>query len=319
MRLLALPVTILTLAGAASATVLWRGDYDTGNLSQWTGYQGILSRLTLVQSPVRQGGTALRVELHQGDVSNSGTRNEMFLSSAQFNEVEGNDKWYAWSTLFPADYPSNNTWQVFTQWHHSGLTASPPVEFDVVGEEIQLAHNGSTILWRTPLVRALWHDFVVHIYWSSSNGYIDLYYDGTKVLDHQSTQTLYSGQYAYLKQGLYRDASISNVAVLYHDGMVMGTTLADVAPQLVTPPPPPPVPPPDGGADFPDAGTTPTPTPDAGPPPVGVTTPSSDGGIPVQSAAVGPLLPSNGCSHTGSSFTFLGLAAIALAFRRRHR
>jgi hypothetical protein len=259
-------------------------------------------------------------------VTNSGTRNEVFLSSSQFNEVEGNDRWYAWSSLFPSDYPSNNTWQVFTQWHQSGLTGSPPVEFDVIGEQIQVAHNGDQVLWRTPLVRGVWHDFVVHIYWSSSNGYLELYYDGTKVLNHLAVQTVPPGQYTYLKQGLYRNASISDVAVVYHDGMVIGTTLADVAPQLVTPPPPPPAPVPDGGADFPDAGTTPppdggtTPAPDAGTSPGDATAPS-DGGIVVKASAVGDPSgwPSGGCSHTGGSLPFLGLAALAFAFRRFRR
>jgi MYXO-CTERM domain-containing protein len=101
--------------------------------------------------------------------------------------------------------------------------------------------------------------------------------------------------------------------------MVMGTTLADVAPQLVTPPPPPPAPVPDGGADFPDAGTTPV--PDAGTPPGDPTSgggAASDGGIIVQGTGiVSPLLPSNGCTHTGSSLGFLALAAAALFLRRR--
>jgi hypothetical protein len=230
MRLLALPVTILTLAGAASATVLWRGDYETGNLSQWTGYQGIQSRFSFVQSPVRQGGTALRVELHQGDVAFGGTRNE--VSNEGRPEVEGNDRWYAWSTLFPADFPAPQTWQVFTQWHHSGCCGSPPLEFSVLGETIRVTHQGEQIFWSTPLVRGAWHDFVIHVYFSSSAGYIELWYDGHRALDKTAVQTLNPGETDYLKQGLYRDASISPVGVVYHDGMIEGTSLADVAPQL---------------------------------------------------------------------------------------
>ena len=286
MRLLALPVLVVAVASSASANVLWRGDYETGDLSQWAGVEG------------------LRTELHQGDFANSGTRNEVENSSAQYNEVEGNDKWYAWSTMFASDFPAPNTWQVFTQWHHSGLTGSPPLEFDVLGETIQLAHNGATILWRTPLVRGVWHDFVVHVFWSSTNGYVDLYYDGTKVLDHQATPTLNSGQYTYLKQGLYRDASIADVGVVYHDGMVMGTTLADVAPALANPPP------------APDAGTPELPAPDAGTnSPV---TPSPDAGVSLKSSSV-YMLP-GGCSHISpGSVAVLGLFAGALLVLRRRR
>ncbi len=299
MRLLALSLCLLS--GSASAKVIWRGDFETGDLSQWTGMNGLVSRLTVVTDPVRQGRYALRTELRQGDVNSSGTRNELTLAAPQFQEVEGNDKWYAWSTLFPADYPSNNTWQVFTQWHDSGCCGSPPVEFDVLGERIQLAHNGGTVLWSTPLVRNQWHDFVVHVYWSSTAGYVDLYYDGSKVLDHQATQTLYPGEYTYLKQGLYRNATITQVGVVYHDGMVMGTSLADVAPQLANPPPPPA-----------DGGTPIDPVVDAGPPA------PPDAGIPVQAGSF--LLTGGGCSHASrETFAVLGVLVAGLIALRRRR
>ena len=302
MRLLALPVLALAFSTAASADVLWRGDYETGDLSQWAHIDGRPDRLTVVQSPVRQGKYALRVELHQGDFSSSGTRNEVENSSSQWNEVEGNDKWYAWSTMFPSDFPAPNTWQVFTQWHHSGCCGSPPVEFDVYGETIQLAHKGSTILWNTPLVRGVWHDFVVHVHWSSTSGFVDLYYDGTKVLDHMPVQTLNPGEYTYMKQGLYRDASISPVAVVYHDGMVMGTSLADVAPALAAPQPPPA--PPGGGTDLPDGGTSVDPT---------------DGGIAVKGSSMDQI-PSGGCAHgSGNALCVIGVLAGALFVLRRRR
>lgn len=312
MRLLTLPALLLALSTAASASVLWRGDYDTGDLSQWKSVDGLTSRLSVVTSPARQGQYALRVELHQGDVSSSGTRNEVVLSSGQYNEVEGNDRWYAWSTLFPTDFPAPDTWQVFTQWHQSGCCGSPPVEFSVRGESIQLVHDGGgNILWNAPLVRGVWHDFAVHVRWSSTNGFVELYYDGKKVLEPTAVQTLYSGEYAYLKQGLYRDASISPVGVVYHDGMVIGTSLADVAPQLVAPPPPPPAP-------VPDAGTPDIPLPVPDPAPAPVTT-APDAGTPVQASGV-IALPSGGCAQgSASPLAVLGLVVAGFALRRRRR
>ena len=308
MRLLALPALLLCLSSAASASILWRGDYETGDVTQWTSVDGIASRLTVVPSPTRQGKYALRVELHQGDVSSSGTRNELVLSASQLTEVEGNDRWYAWSTLFPSDFPAPATWQVFTQWHHSGCCGSPPVEFDVLGETIQLAHDGSTILWSTPLVRNAWHDFVLHVYWSATGGYVELYYDGKKVLDRTSVQTLYPGEYAYMKQGLYRNASISPVGVVFHDGMTMGTSLADVAPQLAAPPPPPPP------APVPDAGTSDSPASDAGTPPA----PDPTGPAVSVQASTPVVLPGGGCAQ-GSSGPLAALGLLALVLLRPGR
>ena len=104
------------------------------------------------------------------------------------------------------------------------------------------------VLWSTPLVRGVWHDFVFHVIWSSNPdlGLVELWYDGTKVIEAKAWQTLYPGETNYLKQGLYRDSAIQPTAVVYHDGMTIGTTLADVAPQLVAAPPAP-----DGGTGTP--------------------------------------------------------------------
>ena len=41
MRLLALSVLAFAFSTAASANVLWRGDYETGDLSQWAGVEGL--------------------------------------------------------------------------------------------------------------------------------------------------------------------------------------------------------------------------------------------------------------------------------------
>ncbi len=348
MRKLACLTVVLCVSSAASASVLWRGDYESGDISQWSGYEGLPSRFSLVQSPVRQGKYALRVELHQGDVVFSGTRNEVSNEGAP--EVEGNDRWYSWSTMFPAGFPAPQTWQVFTQWHHSGCCGSPPLEFDVLGETIQISHQGDTILWNTPLVRGVWHDFVIHVYFSPTAGFIEFWYDGVQALRKTAVQTLNPGESAYLKQGLYRDASIAPAAVIFHDGMTIGTTLADVAPQLVVPAVPPPAPadagvPDAGAAGAPDAGspavdaggaavdagapTAPGDPQDAGviaalPTDAGAAANDADAGTAPDPAATVPVFTSSlsgsGCSTTGAGvFALLGLLALALPRRRARR
>jgi hypothetical protein len=297
LRRLAAAAALCLLSFQARASVVWRGDFETDDLSQWSSVDGLASRLTVVPSPVRQGSYALRVEVRSGDFASNGNRNELVRDVP---ETEGMDRYYAWSTMFDASYPIASTWQVFTQWHHSGCCGSPPLEFDVDGQNLSLSRNPppvsggtTTSLWSTPLVRGVWHDFVLHVIWSSNPdlGFIELWYDGNKAIDRKAVQTLFPGMVNYLKQGLYRDSSITAVGVVYHDGMTVGTTLGDVAPQLVPPPPPPP------DAGTPDAGTPdsgPAPQPDSGPPPV------LRSGIPAQ-----------GCSSAGPAGGLL-IAAFAL-------
>ena len=226
---------VLCVAPVARATVIWSGDYSTGDTTQWSETEGLASRITVQQATVRPGARyASRVELRNGDYANGGCRNELVRGEPI---TEGSDHYYGWSTQFDSSYPSNNTWQVFTQWHHSGLDGSPPVEMDVQGENISLTVHGDHILWYAPLVRGVWHDFVVHVVWSAdpSVGYVELWYDGRKAMERNYQQTLYPGQYAYMKQGLYRDASIQQTAVVFHTGTVIGTTLGWGGDQRVRP------------------------------------------------------------------------------------
>lgn len=218
-----------TGSGSGSG-VVWRGDFETGDRTQWSGTQMVSSdRLQVVSSPARQGGYAIKVTVKQGDnpISASGNRNELVKMT---NEKEGDEYFYRWSTMWASDYPSAATWQLFTQWHHSGDSGSPPVEFYVNGETIYLRVQGSTVVWSTKLVRGQWQDFIFHVKWSanSSVGFVELYYNGQLVLPKRYVATMYSGQTNYLKVGLYRNSTIAPTGVVYHDGWVQGRSLTDV-------------------------------------------------------------------------------------------
>ncbi|MCY1076288.1 heparin lyase I family protein [Archangium lansingense] len=217
-------------SGGTGSGVVWRGDFETGDRSQWSSTQMVSAdRLQVVPSPVRQGSYAIKVTVRQGDnpISASGNRNELVKMT---NEKEGDEYYYRWSTMFASDYPSAKTWQLFTQWHHSGNNGSPPVEFYVNGETIYLRVNGSTVVWSTPLVRGQWQDFIFHVKWSSnaSVGFVELYRNGQLVLPKRNAATLYAGQSNYLKVGLYRNSTIAPVGVVYHDGWIQGRSLQDV-------------------------------------------------------------------------------------------
>jgi hypothetical protein len=218
-------------AGTSASGIVWRGDFEPGNISQWTRAQQVSAdRLQIVTSPVRQGRYALKATVRQGDdpINSSGNRNELVYMS---REPVGSEFYYRWGTRFAADFPSARTWQLFTQWHHEGSGGSPPVEFYVYGEEIRLNIGGSpgTIVWRTPLVRDRWNDFVFHVKWSADPkvGFVELYYQGQLVLPRRHIATMFPGQLNYLKVGLYRNETVQPTGVVYHDGWVQARTLED--------------------------------------------------------------------------------------------
>ncbi|ADO74812.1 heparin lyase I family protein [Stigmatella aurantiaca] len=255
MKRFLLLITALLMPTLASATTLWKGDFEPGNTSQWSSSQSVASdRLQVVTDTVREGRYALKVTVKKGDnpISASGNRNELLYLS---RETPNTEYFYKWSTLFPKGYPSVDKWQVFAQWHQDGCCGSPPLEFYVVGEEMRLRVGGSSgrVVWKAPLKREQWHDFVMRVKWSSDAkvGFVELYKDGKLVLPKTMAATQFGKEKNYLKLGLYRDASVSPTATLYHDGFVMASTLADVMP-----PPPAPVPVP-----VPEEQPAPAPTP----------------------------------------------------------
>jgi uncharacterized protein (TIGR03382 family) len=222
------------LPALASADVKWRGDFETGNTSQWTRAQSVAnSRLQVVSDVVREGRYALKATVRQGDdpIGASGNRNELLYIS---QEKAGSTWFYKWSTLFPRNYPSADTWQVFAQWHQEGCCGSPPLEFFVRGEQMNLRVGGADgdVVWQAPLDRGEWHDFVLQVKWSSNprTGFVKLWHNGTLALPKTYGATQYGKEMNYLKLGLYRDDSIRPEASVYHDGFTMAEALEDVMP-----------------------------------------------------------------------------------------
>jgi hypothetical protein len=125
--------------------------------------------LEVVEAPVFSGRYTLRATVHQGDdpIRASGNRSELVYRGP---EREGADYFYRWQVMFAPDFPSERTWQLFTQWNHLGDRGSPPVEFYVYGEEMRLRLGAQTIVWRQPLVRGVWHDSIFRVRWSSDPG-----------------------------------------------------------------------------------------------------------------------------------------------------
>ena len=218
-------------------TELLRADYETGDLSQWGAFQRVAAdRIQVVASPVRQGKYAARFEVRNGDNPiGYGDRAEVQRGTG---ESEGEQRWYAWSTMLASDFPRTNAWQVISQWH-ANADGSPPLAFFAEGDSIVLqAHRfsgpGAEIdikdIWTGPMRRGQWQDIQLHVKWSGSDsvGFVELWIDGVQQRFDDGTtkrfiRTLTPGVGAYFKQGLYRQSGIAGTGVVYHDGFRMST------------------------------------------------------------------------------------------------
>ncbi|AEI62722.1 polysaccharide lyase [Corallococcus macrosporus] len=334
-QLLRLAALVSLIPAFASADVVWKGDFETGNTSQWTRSQSVSnSRLQVVTDVVREGRYALKATVRQGDdpIGASGNRNELLYISQE----QADSTWYyKWSTLFPADYPLDDGWQVFAQWHQMGCCGSPPVEFYVRGEEMHLRVGGvkGQVLWTAPLNRGDWHDFVLQVKWSSDakKGFVQLWHNDEVVVPKTFIATQFGKELNYLKLGLYRDDAIRPEASVYHDGFTMASTL-----EAVMPPPPAPEP-----APVPEPTPEPEPTlpapeevpseelPDAPIVQTPDTRPQSRWGITSPEDLLNPEDPmsagAQGCNASGggtagvSLTAAMGLLCFAALFARRRK
>jgi hypothetical protein len=227
------------------STVAWRGDFETGTLTQWdNGVQAKdASRVAVVSAPLRQGKYAARFEVRPGDnnVAGSGTgeRAEVLAKASTTDGVEGHESYWAWSTYFPSTFDAPmGGWNAFTQFHHTGPTGQANMMFAVadmksltlrvMGGDPNAPARKDFVL--APLQKGAWYDLVLHVKWSASasTGFVEAWINGNRVVPKTFTPTLYSGMSAYAKQGYYRSA-YSNTTVVYQDGMRRGSSYEEVA------------------------------------------------------------------------------------------
>ncbi|HEX5763373.1 MAG TPA: polysaccharide lyase [Solirubrobacterales bacterium] len=215
----------------AATSPLWRGDYETGDLSQWELVQRVGSdRISITSDPVRQGNYAARYEVRPGDnIGDTSTRAEV---GTWLEEREGEERYYRWYTYFTPSFPTNypDEFVTFTQWRADDESASYG-SFMVWGDRIELRRDGTR--WSAPLTTGVWHKFVYHVKWSPDPnvGFIELWYDDQLVMPRVHVQTMGGSPGNavgnYVKQGLYKSDEIPT-SVLYHDGFVSGSSFAEV-------------------------------------------------------------------------------------------
>jgi len=246
----------------ASAAVLFSGDFETGEMSQWDSQQqGADLDGILAQSEIRmQGAFGGMFTVEPGDhfpaKQTGGDRAEVGKHTILFRE--GDVRWFGWSVFFASGFPTSGDsldWNVFTQWHHNGSNCSVPLELSIFDDPssnprtMVLTSRKGTVS-RTAcnltarrftlgkLMTGAWIRFEVQVKFSSqpSLGFAEVYMDDRRVLSRTKMATLYTCCASYLKQGYYRKASATNTATLYIDGTTVGMTRADVD-QPVGPPP----------------------------------------------------------------------------------
>jgi hypothetical protein len=256
------PLCAIIPAYVAAGAILWRGDFETGDLSQWTLVQANPGGAQVVAAPhpVREGKYSLRLEVRPADdpINGYGERAQV---AKHTGEAPGVESWWAWSTYFPNDFQPapSTTWNIFADWHHwkdGGVDGqananflintgfSPPqLQLHTFGG--QTVSSNQRVFSLAPLERGKWYDFIFHVRWATdSTGFVEVWVNGSQVVQKTNTPTAYVGHSIYPMLAYYRPKGTSGTAVVYHDAMRRGESYADLAGVSAPAPPPPPPPPP---------------------------------------------------------------------------
>ena len=230
LRAFLFPTTLLILCSSLHAEVIWRGDFETGDTSQWGGdpKAGVFK---VVQEPVRTGKYALRIDGTNAAKRGTNDRIEFQHQPKPPGTTEGTERYFGWSIYLPQalskDMHMVGFFEVRNLWKQA-------MSFEVRGEDIQYTTRVPYALrWKGPgkLTPGRWHDFAVHVLWSkdAAKGFVEVWFDGEQVVPKTMTATLFDNNPVFFQIGLFR-ATIDVPETILIDHCIEATTLAEVTP-----------------------------------------------------------------------------------------
>jgi hypothetical protein len=205
----------------------WRGDLETGDLSQWT-YLLNARGLSVVGAPALEGRHAARVEIQPGDLWPNGlNRVELQHKPPPETQAEGQRSCFAWSFFLPVALSGPR--------HQIGYWESYPsyqqvMSFEVTGQTIRFVTRrpAEHVHWTAPgaVTPGAWHRLALCARWSTepSVGNVDVWFDGRPVVVHGAARTRGPGNDPSLVQlGILRDGPAAT-ELMFVDAALEGTS-----------------------------------------------------------------------------------------------
>jgi hypothetical protein len=225
-----LALVFMPTAGAM-AEVIWRGDFETGTTEQWSAPKS--DAIKIVQDPVREGKYAVRID--GTNAARRGTRDRIELQHQPKppGTAEGTERYFGWSVYLPKAFTKDMHALGFFETRNSWRQL---MSFEVRGEDIQYSTRVPYAMrWvgKGKLTPGRWHDFVIHVLWSRdpAKGFVEVWFDGEKVVPKAMTATLLDENVAFFQIGLFRE-TIDVPETVIIDHAIEATTLEEVTPPI---------------------------------------------------------------------------------------
>jgi MYXO-CTERM domain-containing protein len=243
MRRLSLVSALLVALAATpvSAAIVWTGDFETGDLSQFdyvlNGDVGGNVYASAVQDLVLQGAYAARIELHDDAVwpGNNLRRVELQHLPDAPRTAEGATTCFAWSFHLPEALPEDPG-HTLGYWE-SQNSYQQMMAFDSNGDDLRFITQQPryTEHWNASdvLTPGQWHRIAMCVLWSEDPGVglVHVWFDGEQVVTAAAAKTLADSNPHFAQIGLLRgNIDYDGVPVIYIDDVLEGDTIEDVDP-----------------------------------------------------------------------------------------
>lgn len=232
-----------------SAKVLFKADFETGDLSEWsqtgTRAQNATPRnVQVVSDIVQQGKYAGKFTIHEDDVFNAGQLrvqvggpkvtveegDDTYLSFYLYmaEPPKDRDNFFYWEGTPPPRYNNVMTWWVEPRPKDGTQAVNGTLIKYGTGN---LGRNGTE--WSADFTTGQWHHLAMHIHWSEdpAQGNTRLWFDGAMVLD-KKLKTKGAESVYFCQPGIHRSPHRASVDTIYFDNFILADTLEEVLPPV---------------------------------------------------------------------------------------
>ncbi len=236
-----LAVATFAFATEAAAAVVWTGDFETGDLSQFNfvlnGDVDGMIYAQAVQDMVLEGSYAARLELHNEAIWPNGLRRvELQHLPDPARTAEGATTCLGWSFYLPEALPDDpghtlGYWESQNSYQQMmAFNVFDGTSLRFITQQPNYTEHWSADGVVTPNE---WHRIAMCVLWSqdAGTGTVDVWFDGEQVVTGAGAKTLADGNPHFAQVGLLRgDQDIPTVPVIYLDHVLEGDSIEDVDP-----------------------------------------------------------------------------------------
>ncbi len=236
---LILSASLLGAIGSLSAEVLFKANFETGDLSEWSktgtrSQNATPANVQVVTDIVQSGKYAAKLTIHEDDLFNA-QQLRVQLGGPRITVEEGSDTYMSFYLYMPEPPKDRDN---FFYWEGT----PPPKYNNVMTWWVEPKDGGGTLIkygtgnlgrngthWEADFATRKWHQLVMHIHWSedSDKGNTRLWFDGAMVLD-KKLKTKGAESIYFCQPGIHRSPHRPSVDTIYFDNFILANTLEEV-------------------------------------------------------------------------------------------